>query len=81
LWSADADLPPQSVVGLQSQTARSGDEFLGRQFAVGDRRSTRWIVGSPKWSPSCNHEMLGHFDEIYRRFERLEQEYQQRLGR
>ena len=24
-------------------------------------------------------EMLGHFDEIYRRFERLEQEYRQRL--
>ena len=22
------------------------------------------------------HEMLGHFDEIYRRFERLEREYQ-----
>jgi hypothetical protein len=27
------------------------------------------------------HEELGHFDEICRRFERLEQEYQQRLGR
>src|SRR4029453_14454682 len=34
-WSADADLPPQSVVGLQSQTARSGDEFLGRQLQWG----------------------------------------------
>ena len=24
------------------------------------------------------HDMLGHFDEVYRRFERLEQEYRRR---
>src|SRR5437660_5876037 len=39
-----------------------------------DRRFTQMVA-------ELQHEMLGPFDEIYRRFERLEQEYQQRLGR
>jgi len=47
-------------------------EFLGRQFTEIDRRfddvDRRFI--------ELRHDVLGHFDEIYPRFERLEQEYQ-----
>ena len=47
-------------------------EFLGRQFTEIDRRFDE--MGGQL--TELRHEMLGHFDEIYRRFERLEQEYQ-----
>jgi len=46
-------------------------EFLGRQFTGLDHRFdevNRQIT-------ELRHDMLGHFDEIYRRLERLEQEY------
>jgi chromosome segregation ATPase len=39
-------------------------EFLGHQFAEVDRRFTE-----------LRQEILGHFDEVYRRLDRLEQEY------
>ena len=39
--------------------------FLTGQFTEVDRRSNE-----------TRQDMLGHFDEVYRRFERLEQEYQ-----
>jgi len=39
-----------------------------------DRRFTQMVA-------ELQHEMLGRFDEICRLFERLEQEYRQRLGR
>ena len=46
-------------------------EFLGRHFTEVDRRFDEIdrSVTEPR------HEMLGHVDEIYRRLERLEQEY------
>jgi chromosome segregation ATPase len=47
-------------------------EFLGRQFTAIDGRfgaMERQIAG-------LRQEVLGHFDEVYRRLERLEQEYQ-----
>jgi chromosome segregation ATPase len=47
-------------------------EFLGRQFTSIDRR----FDALDRQFPELRHEMLGHFDDIYRRFERLEQEYQ-----
>ena len=47
-------------------------EFLGREFAELDRRFDEM----DRQIAELRHEMLGHFDEIYRRFERLEQEYQ-----
>ena len=46
-------------------------EFLGRQFTGIDRRFDE-VNGQ---ITELRHDMLGHFDEIYRRFERLEQEY------
>src|SRR6266849_574225 len=46
-------------------------EFLGRQFTEIDRRFDE--VGLH--FTELRQDMLGHFDEIYRRFERLEQEY------
>jgi len=46
-------------------------EFLGRQFAEIDRRFDT-MDGQ---FGELRREMLGHFDEIYRRFEGLEQEY------
>jgi len=65
-------------------------EFLGRQFAAIDRRFDD--MGGQLCGQIANlrgqladmgdrlaelrHDMLGHFDEIYRRLERLEQEYQ-----
>ena len=46
-------------------------EFLGRQFTQIDRRFTE----VDRHFTELRHDMLGHFDEIYRRLERLEQEY------
>jgi predicted nucleic acid-binding Zn-ribbon protein len=61
-------------------------EFLGRQFSEVDRRfgevdrrfsdvDRRFDEMGAKLT-RLRQEMLGHFDEIYRRFERLEHEYQ-----
>jgi chromosome segregation ATPase len=53
-------------------------EFLGRQFSEIDRR----FVGIDQrfdemggQLAELRRDVLGHFDEIYRRFERLDQEY------
>jgi hypothetical protein len=56
-------------------------EFLGRQFAEVDRRFDvidRRFEEVDRRFAELRHEMLGHFDQIYERFERLEQEYQAR---
>jgi predicted nucleic acid-binding Zn-ribbon protein len=45
-------------------------EFLGHQFAAVDRR----FDAIERQVTEMRHEMLGHFDEVYRRLERLEQE-------
>lgn len=47
-------------------------EFLGRQFRGIDSR----FDAVDRQLTDLRHGTLGHFDEIYRRFERLEQEYQ-----
>jgi hypothetical protein len=47
-------------------------EFLGRQFTGIDCR----VDGVDRQLTDLRHESLGHFDDIYARFERLEQEYQ-----
>jgi len=47
-------------------------DFLGRQFTEIDRRFDE--VGGQL--ADLRRDMLGHFDEIYRRLDRLEQEYQ-----
>lgn len=47
-------------------------EFLGRQFTQIDQRFEH-VDGQ---IAALRRELLGHFDEIYRRLERLEQEYQ-----
>ena len=53
-------------------------EFLGRQFTEIDRRfgevNHRFDEVDLRFT-ELRHEMLGHFDAIYHRFERLEQEY------
>jgi chromosome segregation ATPase len=46
-------------------------EFLGRQFTDIDRRFDQ-VDGQ---IGALRREMLGHFDEIYRQLERVEQEY------
>jgi chromosome segregation ATPase len=46
-------------------------EFLGRQFTEIDRR----FDGVDLRFTELRQDMLGHFDAIYHRFERLEQEY------
>ncbi len=46
-------------------------EFLGRHFAGLDRRFDQ-VDGQ---MAELRREMVGHFDELYRRLERLEQEY------
>jgi|ERR671918_905803 chromosome segregation ATPase len=46
-------------------------EILGRQFAEVDRRFTETNGHIAK----LRRDLLEHFDEIYRRLERLEQEY------
>ena len=45
-------------------------EFLGRQFAAVDRR----FDGLQQHIDERFREVFGHFDEIYRRLEVLEQE-------
>ncbi|MBI2533773.1 MAG: hypothetical protein HYW03_16410 [Deltaproteobacteria bacterium] len=53
-------------------------EFLGRQFTEIDRRFDqidRRFDQVDGQIAELRREMLGHFDEIYRRLERLEQEY------
>jgi chromosome segregation ATPase len=51
-------------------------EFLGRKFADVDRRFDAMDRQFTQMLTELRHEMLGHFDAIYQRFERLEQEYQ-----
>jgi len=46
-------------------------EFLGRQFTEIDRRFGEVNLRFTE----LRQDMLGHFDAIYHRFERLEQEY------
>ena len=46
-------------------------DFLGRQFTEVDRRFDEVDLRFTE----LRQDMLGHFDEIYRRLERLEQEY------
>jgi chromosome segregation ATPase len=46
-------------------------EFLGRQFTAIDRQ----FAEVRQEIAELRREMLGHFDEVYRRLERLEQEY------
>ncbi len=55
-------------------------DFLGRQVTEVDRR----FGEMDRQFTELRQDLLGHFDEIYLRFERLEQEYRatsQRLGR
>jgi chromosome segregation ATPase len=47
-------------------------EFLGRHFTEIDHR----FAQIDQRIDDLRREMLGHFDEIYRRLERFEQEYQ-----
>ena len=53
-------------------------EFLGRHFTEVDRRfgevNRRFDEVDLRFT-ELRQEMLGHFDAIYHRFERLEQEY------
>ena len=46
-------------------------QFLGPRFETIDRR----LEGLDQRFDELRAEILGHFDEIYRRLERLEQEY------
>ena len=46
-------------------------DFLGRRFDQADQRFDQ-VDGQ---IAELRREMVGHFDEIYRRLERLEQEY------
>jgi chromosome segregation ATPase len=53
-------------------------EFLGRQFTEVDRRFgevNRRFDEADLRLIELRQELLGHFDAIYHRFERLEQEY------
>ena len=53
-------------------------EFLGHQFGEVDRRFTeldRRLIAFQEQTDERFREVLGHFDEIYRRLERLEQEH------
>lgn len=45
---------------------------MTRQFADVDLRFNEIALGVT----TLRQEVLGHFDDVYRRFERLEQEYQ-----
>jgi chromosome segregation ATPase len=51
-------------------------EFLGRQFADVDRQLAAMDLRFSQMIAELRQAMLGRFDEIYRRFERLEQEHQ-----
>jgi chromosome segregation ATPase len=54
-------------------------EFLGRHFVAVDRQFAeidRRFDGVEGQITELRRDMLGHFDEVYRRLERLEQEYQ-----
>jgi len=61
-------------------------EFLGHQFTAIDARFTAIDArfnaidarfdGLDRQVAELRQEMLGHFDEVYRRLERLEHEYQ-----
>ena len=53
--------------------------FLGQRFDTSDRRFDaldRRFDAIGRRFDELRTELLGHFDEIYRRLERLEQEYQ-----
>jgi chromosome segregation ATPase len=53
-------------------------EFLGHQFTALDARFTAIDArfdGLDRQIAELRHEMLGHFDEVYRRLEQLEHEF------
>ena len=50
-------------------------DFLGHQFTAIDGRFTDMDRRFTEMLTELRHEMLGHFDEIYRRLDQLEQEY------
>ena len=53
-------------------------QFLGTRFEAIDRRfeaMDRRFDALEQGFAEFRHEVLGHFDELYRRLERLEQEY------
>ncbi|MDP2702809.1 MAG: hypothetical protein Q8P98_12140 [Candidatus Rokubacteria bacterium] len=58
----------QQLVELLTRQATG----MTRQFAGVDRRFNEIALGVT----TLRQEGLGHFDDVYRRFERLEQEYQ-----
>jgi len=58
----------QQLVELVTRQATG----MTRQFADVDRRFNEIALGVT----TLRQEVLGHFDDFYRRFERLEQEYQ-----
>lgn len=58
----------QQLVELLTRQATG----MTRQFADVDRRFNEIALGVT----TLRQEVLGHFDDVYRRFERLEQEYQ-----
>lgn len=58
----------QQLVELLTRQATG----MTRQFADVDRRFNEIALGVT----TLRQEVLGHFDDVYRRFERLEQKYQ-----
>ena len=58
----------QHLVDLLTRQATG----MTRQFANADRRFNEISLGVT----TLRQEVLGHFDDVYRRFERLEQEHQ-----
>jgi hypothetical protein len=50
-------------------------QYTRRLDEAGDIRDAQ-IEATGRDLTEFRHDVLGHFDDIYRRFERLEQEYQ-----
>jgi len=58
----------QQLVELLTRQATG----MTRQFAAVDRRSDEIAIGVT----TLRQEVLGHFDDVHRRFEHLEEQYQ-----
>ena len=74
-FDLDCNVPSYGVATRTNDEYSQLIEFLGRKFEEIDRRFDRVEAKLAEHDERFG-EILGHFDHLYKRLERLEQEYQ-----
>ena len=74
-FDLDCNVPSYGVATMTNDEYSQLIEFLGRKFEEIDRRFDR-VEAKLAEHDERFREVFGHFDHLYKRLERLEQEYQ-----